>query len=111
MTKYEVWKEKEIEMWRRPVDYTVKDLEDFSANRTSYWHELIAQFDTMEKARAKFEKEKQYCSTRATDGYAFPLILFDELQLVEVEYDDDGEFLSSEVWDSYIADDECLIFG
>lgn len=110
MTKFEVWKEKEIEMRRRPVDYTVKDLEDFSAKRTDFWHEPIAKFDTMEEARAEFEKEKQYCTTKTTDGYTFPLILFDELQLVEVEYDEDGEFLSSEVWDSYIADDEGLKF-
>jgi hypothetical protein len=110
MTKYEVWKEKDIEMRRRPVDYTVDDLEKFSMNRTASYHEPIAKFDTMEEARAEFEKEKQYCATSATDGYTFPftLILFDELQLVEVEYDEDGEFLSSEVWDSYIADDKCL---
>lgn len=108
MTKYEVWKEKDIEMRRRPVDYTVDDLEKFSINRTAYYHEPIAKFDTMEEAKAEFEKEKQYCTTRATDGYTFPLILFDELQLVEVEYDEDGEFFCSEVWDSYIADDECL---
>ena len=95
---------------RRPVDYTVDDLEKFSMNRTAYYHEPIAKFDTMEEAKAEFEKEKQYCTTRATDGYTFPLILFDELQLVEVEYDEDGEFLSSEVWDSYIANDDCLTF-
>lgn len=110
MTKFEVWKEKEIEMRRRPVDYTVDDLEKFSENRSDQWHESIASFDTLEEARAEFEKEKKYCTTRATDGYTFPLILFDELQLVEVEYDEDGEFLSSEVWDSYIANDDCLTF-
>ena len=108
MIKYEVWKEKEIEMRRRPVDYTVADLEKFSMSRTDFWHEPIAKFNTMEEARAEFEKEKQYCSTRASNGYTLPLIIFDELQLVEVEYDEDGEFLSSEIWDSYIADDKCL---
>lgn len=108
MKKYEVRKETEIEMRRRPVDYTVNDFEIFSSNRTDLWHEPIAEFDTMEEARAEFEREKQYCRTRATDSYTFPLILFDELQLVEVEYDDDGEFLSCDVWDSYISDDDCL---
>lgn len=110
MTKYEVWKEKDIEMRRRPVDYTVDDLKKFSMNRTEYYHEPIAVFNTMKEARAEFEKEKQYCTTQVTDGYTFPLILFDELQLVEAEYDEDGEFLYCEVWDSYIADDDCLTF-
>ena len=110
MTKYEVWKEKDIEMRRRPVDYTVDDLEKFSMNRTASYHEPIAKYDTLEEARAEFEKEKQYCATSATDGYTFPftLILFDELKLVKVEYYDDGEFDYANCIDSYIADDKCL---
>lgn len=108
-TYFEIWKESQIEMRNRGKDYTVKDLEDFSQSRSDYFHERIARFDTLEEAHAAFEEEKKYCSTYKTGGYPFPLILFDELQLNEVEYeiDDDGEeeliqFLDT--WDSYIAE-------
>lgn len=106
MTKYELWKETQIEMRRRPVDYTVADPEKFSFNRI----EPIARYDTMEEARAAFEDEKQYCRTYSTSSNVFPLILFDELRLMEVNYDDDGELSDAECWGNYIADDKCLIF-
>lgn len=62
MTKYEVWKEKEIEMRRRPVDYTVDDLEKFSENRSDQWHESIASFDTLEEAsRFNINKLLTFC--------------------------------------------------
>ena len=111
MKKYEIWKETQIEMRRKPVDYTVADLEKFSLNRTSTYHEPIAQYDTMEEARTAFDNEKQRCRTYSTSSNVFPLILFDELKLMEVNYDDDGEFEDAECWDNYIEDDKCLIFG
>lgn len=108
-TYFEIWKESKIEMRNRGKDYTVKDLEEFSQSRSDYFHERIARFDTLEEARTAFEEEKKYCSTYKTDGYTFPLILFDELQLNEIEYeiDDDGdeEFIQDlGTWDSYIEE-------
>lgn len=111
MTKYEVLKDLGIE-YRIPnttIDYTVKDLEDFSLNRSAQYHELIEQFDTLEEARNFFEIEKGYCGTRKESGNGnIRFFLFDELILAETEYDEDGELIQSEWWDSYIADDECL---
>lgn len=111
MTKYEVLKETGIEM-RNPNplnDYNVKELEEYSEKRSDTYHELVKQFDTMDEAREFFENEKKYCDTRKEKGFSnITFFLFDELILAESEYDEDGEFVQSEWWDSYIADDDCL---
>jgi hypothetical protein len=109
-TKYEVLKESAIEM-KLPsgaADYEVRDLEEFTETRTERYPKLIKQFDTLEEARRFFEKEKKYCDTRLNQGYVFRFFEFDQLILAETEYDEDEDIIQSELWSSYIADDECL---
>jgi LPS O-antigen subunit length determinant protein (WzzB/FepE family) len=114
MIKYEVLKDSDIE-YKIPntiLDYTPKDLEEYSQNqRSATYYDLVKQFDTLEEARAFFENEKQYCCTSKEKGNGnIVFFLFDELVLAETEYEDDEDdvIIQSDWLDSYIADDDCL---
>ena len=104
MTKYELYKESKIEAKRGCKEWTSEDMLDFNSNRRDTDFELIESFTTKEEAQAYFEEQKQHCVSFYQDGYIYELVNFDIIQLCEVEYDEDGEFLQMDILDEYAAE-------
>lgn len=104
MTKFEVYKERKIEATKGMNEWTSYDMLEFNSNRTSTYFELIGSFNGKEEAKAFFEEEKEYCSSFYQDGYIHKLVLFDIIQLCEVEYDEDNEFIQMDILDEYAAE-------
>ena len=104
MTKFEVYKENKIEAKRGCKEWTPDDMLDFNSNRRDTYFDSIVSFTTKEEAQAYFEKQKQHCVSFYQDGYIHQLVLFDIIQLCEVEYNEDGDFLREIILDEYAAE-------
>ena len=104
MTRFEVYKESKIEAKRGCKEWTSEDMLDFNSNRRDTYFELIGSFESKEEAQAFFEEQKQYCVSFYQDGYIYNLVNFDIIQLCELEYDEDGEFLQMDILDEYAAE-------
>ena len=102
MIKYEVTKEL-IEIEKPYKILNAADLIHLVNYETDREQQIVAVFETPEEAERCFAHEKEGCCSRIVDGYSYPLILFDYLELQKNEYDEDGEFQSSEIWDSFAA--------
>lgn len=102
MKKFLVNKET-IETARHEHDWTVADMESFEMNRCSKEPVTVKTFDSKEEAEDFFKDEKTKCSSYYQDGSVMQLVIFDYLTLEEVEYDEDGDYIDSQVWDSFIA--------
>lgn len=100
---YEIYKECQIECKRiSDANYTVEDLKEYSESRSATYAECIGRYSNLEKAKSDFEDEKSGCITIVNSSQN--LILFDELHLDKVEYDEYGEYIQGECLDSYIED-------
>ena len=104
MTKFEVYKESKIEAKRGCKEWTSEDMLDFNSIRRDTNFELIGSFESKEEAQEFFEEQKQYCVSFYQDGYIYNLVIFDIIQLCEVDYNEDGEFLQMGIIDEYAVD-------
>ena len=102
--KYEVKKEKAVEVRTHDKNWNENDIRRDYDNKTEYYPELLKSFDTEEEAREYFESEKDYCSTTWWKGNGNTEgIYYDVLMLDEAEYDDDGEFIMSDTLEDYVV--------
>lgn len=70
--------------------------------RSAEWFEPVAEFKTLDEARAAFESFKKQCSI--TDGSGSGSLWFfvvDAVRLEEWEVDEAGELERAEIWDFY----------
>lgn len=102
MIKYEVYKEESVEVRKNkhiwfPAEmmnaYTLMD-NDMA---------LVKSFDNLDEATNFFEAEKESCYSGYQDSYCSTLVLFDVIQLCEVEYDEENELQKIDTIDEYIA--------
>lgn len=104
MKKIEVYKER-VEILRDRKEWTAAELKDAFDNMDQE-PALIGSFENYSQAKAFFDKEKKSCRSYYQQGYVKPLVIFDILWIEENEYDDDGDYLSGDMYDSYVADVE-----
>lgn len=104
MIKFEVRKDKEVEVVTHNRNWTVNDIIRDYDNKSDHYPELLKSFDTEEDARAFFESEKQYCSTTWWKGCGSSEgIHYDVLTLDKVEYDEDGEYIQGDMFEMYVV--------
>lgn len=107
MIKYEVRKEDHVEARKGCDLWFPNDMEKYYQNSSATYLELLESFDNAfdnaDEAKIFFDKEKEYCQSYYQQGIIGKLVLFDVLELQEVEYDEDNEFQSAETLEQYIA--------
>lgn len=104
MKKFDVYKEK-AEISKAHKNWTAAELENAFDNMDQE-PELIGSFENYSQAKAFFDKEKKNCRSYYQQGYVKPLVIFDIIWIEKNEYDDDGDYLSGDMYDSYVADVE-----
>lgn len=104
MKKIEVYKER-VEILRDRKEWTAAELKDAFDNMDQE-PALIGSFENYSQAKAFFDKEKKSCRSYYQQGYVKPLVIFDIIWIEKNEYDDDGDYLSGDMYDSYVADVE-----
>lgn len=104
MKKIEVYKER-VEISKAHKNWTAAELKDAFDNMDQE-PALIGSFENYSQAKAFFDKEKKSCRSYYRQGYVKPLVIFDIIWIEKNEYDDDGDYLSGDMYDSYVADVE-----
>lgn len=102
MKKFEIMTDRfEVRFSTPPKSQSAQDVWELYES-TLNEAKLEASFDTLEEAKAEFQKRwANHGSTRMEKGYAYGwLLLGDVAYIVENEYDEDGEFdHGGDVWE------------
>lgn len=105
MTKYVVCTET-IEI---PVRYTygglqIEDIMDYYYEKMwDHDPDDIASFDTLEEAKAFYEKEKEKCETTIMRSSGISYYYVEICYYLCREYDEDGEYITESDWYDYYA--------
>ncbi len=81
--------------------YTADDILNHWYSQSCCESEEVASFDTLEEAKAEFEKYKEYAQT--TYNKSNKIILYNVYTLNEEVYDEDNEFAVGDLIEAYAA--------
>lgn len=102
MIKYEVYKEETVETNKNNHIWFPTDMMDAYTLMDNDMM-IVKSFNNLEEATNFFEAEKENCYSGYQDSYCSTLVLFDVIQLCEVEYDEGNELQKIDTIDEYIA--------
>ena len=89
MIKYEVYKERDIEMRTMTGNITHQDLYNYLNERTDSRGERIAAFNTKSEAHKFFLNEREFCNVRTEKRGSYYITLFDWLYTTMTGYEGD----------------------